>query len=93
LIDDLIISFCRNITPKDFAFKKGKHGDKKGKRQYLGKEAEKLFTSKLDSLFKGTVEIPRKNLGKRQEIESLINKEAQLLAKYLRGERANWDRE
>jgi hypothetical protein len=36
------------------------------------------------------VEIPRIRIGARQEIETLINEEALLFAKYLRGERAVW---
>ena len=36
------------------------------------------------------VEIPRVKVGNRQEIETLINEEALLLAKYLRGEKKEW---
>jgi len=36
------------------------------------------------------VEIPRIKHGKRQEIESLLNEEALLLARYLRSEKNEW---
>jgi CRISPR-associated protein Cas1 len=90
LVDDLIISFCTELKPSSFAFKKEKHGTKQGKRQYLNKEIERAFTLKLNELFRGTVSVPRMNVGKKQEVERLINEEALLLAKYLRGERKEW---
>ena len=36
------------------------------------------------------VEIPRIRMGKSQEIETLINEEAYLLAMYLSNEKASW---
>lgn len=50
----------------------------------------KGFTKKLDLFFQSTVEIPRVKVGKKQEIETLINEEALLFAKYLRGEKTTW---
>ena len=35
-------------------------------------------------------EAPRIRIGKRQEVETLINEEALLFAKYLRNERETW---
>jgi CRISPR/Cas system-associated endonuclease Cas1 len=90
LIDDLIISFCRDVSSKDFVFKKEKRSNRQGKRQYLKKKVERAFTEKLDALFRSFVEIPRVKVGKRQEVETLINEEALLLAKYLRGEKPLW---
>jgi hypothetical protein len=46
------------------------------------KELEKYFESKI--------EIPVIRHGKKQRIETLINEEALLLAKYLRDEKSNW---
>jgi CRISPR/Cas system-associated endonuclease Cas1 len=89
-MDDLVISFCRDATGKDFVFKTEKHSNRQGKRQYLDNELTKHFTKKLDLLFQQTVKIPRVNVGKRQEIETLINEEAWLFAKYLRRERTHW---
>jgi hypothetical protein len=36
------------------------------------------------------IEVPRIKVGKRQIIETLINEEALLLAKFLRDERTTW---
>lgn len=36
------------------------------------------------------VKIPRIKVGNKQEIETLINEEAMLLAKYLRNEKSGW---
>ena len=63
---------------------------RKGKREYLKKNPNKEFTKKLDNYFTSMVEIPRIRVGKRQEIETLINEESFLLAKYLRGEKMRW---
>ena len=40
--------------------------------------------------FESKVEIPLIRHGKKQRIETLINEEALLLAKFLRSERENW---
>jgi hypothetical protein len=52
---------------------------------------EKAFTKKLDGFFKSILEIPRARVGERQEVESLINEEALLFAKYLRNEKEDWN--
>jgi hypothetical protein len=41
-------------------------------------------------LFASDVKISRIRQGEKQEIETLINEEAFLFAKYLRGERSHW---
>jgi len=61
-----------------------------GKRIFLGREAENRLTSGLHSYFRSTVDVSCVKRGKKQEIESLINEEAMLLARYLRGEKENW---
>ena len=63
---------------------------KKGKREYLNDVETKNFTKKLNDYFETTVEIPRIKVGERQTIETLINEEALLFAKYLRNERKEW---
>jgi len=45
---------------------------------------------KLNAHFLTTVDIPRIKVGKKQELETLINEEAVLFAKYLRGECPTW---
>ena len=44
----------------------------------------------LNRLFESEVEIPRIRHGKKQTLETLINEEALLLAKYLRKENEVW---
>jgi hypothetical protein len=44
----------------------------------------------LNEYFQSKVEIPRIRMGKKQEIETLINEEAFLLAMYLRNEKQTW---
>jgi len=65
-------------------------GQKKGKREYLNEAETKEFTAKLNTYFEANVEIPRIKVGERQTIETLINEEALLFAKYLRNEKRDW---
>jgi len=44
----------------------------------------------LNDYFLTEVKIPRYRMDKRQELETLINEEAMLFAKYLRNERSEW---
>lgn len=46
--------------------------------------------TKLEVFFESTVDIPRIKVGKRQTLETLINEEALLLAKYVRNESKSW---
>ena len=70
--------------------KEEKHSNKKGKRQYLKDDLANEFTNKLNEYFLSKVSIPRIKVGAQQEIETLINEEAFLFAKYLRDERPTW---
>jgi hypothetical protein len=45
------------------------------------------FNSKLNNYFETNVESPRIKVGERQTIETLINEEELLFAKYLRNEK------
>ena len=91
LIDDFAIQYCQGLAKRDFTFKTEKaSGQKKGKREYLNDVETKDFTAKLNNYFETTVEIPRIKVGKRQTIETLINEEVLLFAKYLRNERMEW---
>ena len=44
----------------------------------------------VQTYFESKVEVPRIRHGSRQTLGTLINEEALLLAKYLRGERKAW---
>ena len=63
---------------------------RKGKREYLNNIKTRDLMKQLHRYFESKVEIPRIRVGKRQTIETLINEEAFLLAKFLRGERETW---
>jgi CRISP-associated protein Cas1 len=91
LIDDFVIQYCQNLAKRDFTFKTEKlSAHKKGKREYLNDVETKNFTAKLNSYFETVVEIPRIKVGQRQTIETLINEEVLLFAKYLRNEKKDW---
>ena len=90
LIDDFLIGFSKNMKPNDFAARTIIFNDKKGKRMYLNKTKTNELLKKLHDYFRSIVNVPRIKMGKRQEVESLINEEAFLLAKYMMGEKPNW---
>ena len=88
LIDDFVIKYCQELGKRDFKVKSENLSRKKsGKREYLTDIETKEFTAKLNNYFETTVEIPRIKVGKKQTIETLINEEALLFAKYLRNEK------
>jgi CRISPR-associated protein Cas1 len=91
LLDDFVLENAREFRPEDFELKSENFSkNRKGKRQYLEHDKQNAFFDKLNAYFKTKIEIPRNNVGRRQEFESLINEEALLLAKYLRNERKQW---
>ena len=90
LIDDFLMGYSQKLKPKDFTAKTEMFNEKKGKRIYLNKTKTNELTNKLHDYFRSIVDVPRIKMGKRQEIESLINEEALLLAEYLRGEKPHW---
>ena len=62
-----------------------------GKRQVLNKEKTKELTRKLNEYFETKINIPRIRHGKHQTLETLINEEAYLLAKFLGNEKTYWN--
>jgi hypothetical protein len=63
---------------------------RRGKREYLNSSKTRELERGLEELFGVMVEVPRIGHGSRQTLETLINEEALLLAKYLRGEMKIW---
>ena len=61
-----------------------------GKREYLNDMKTKEMLKELDNYFESMVDIPRVKVGRKQSIETLINEEALLLAKYIRKENDKW---
>ena len=91
LIDDFVIQHFKTLRKTDLVLKdEDVPPNRKGKREYLKKEENDAFVRKLNKYFTNIVEVPRMRIGERQEIETLINEEAFLFAKYLRGERKEW---
>jgi hypothetical protein len=90
LIDDFIIGYCKDLNKRDFAYKTENRSNRKSKRQYLKDDLANEFTNKLNIYFLSKVNLPRMKVGTQQEIETLINEEALLFAKYLRDERSTW---
>ncbi|MEM5854610.1 MAG: CRISPR-associated endonuclease Cas1 [Candidatus Aenigmatarchaeota archaeon] len=91
LIDLFLIDFSQNLTKKDFILKTEWYSTNRlGKRLVLNREKTNELTEKLNQLFETQVPIPRIRHGSKQQIETLINEEALLFAKYLRNEKDSW---
>ena len=58
--------------------------------EYLRYSETKTLLDELNRFFESMVEVKRIRNGEHQTLETLINEEALLFAKYLRGEIKNW---
>ena len=58
--------------------------------EYLSDNQTNTFVKSLNEYLERKVQVPRVRMGKSQEIETLINKEALLFAMYLRNETELW---
>lgn len=91
LVDDFVIDYSKDLELRDFVLKTEAYSRNKiGKRQYLNESRNRDFVNRLNRYFETEVTVPRIRRGKHQEIETLINEEAFLFAKYLRDERPTW---
>lgn len=82
---------CQRLEAKDFTVWAERLSRKRvGKREYLNDADTKCLMRALNQYFENMVEIPRIRIGNRQTIETLINEEALLFAKYLRDDRKTW---
>ena len=61
-----------------------------GKREVLNKSETGEILAELNRFFENRVEVKRIRNGEHQTLETLINEEAQLFAKYLRSEIKGW---
>ena len=64
--------------------------NKKGKRVYLNDAQTRDLMKQLDRFFESFIDVPRIRVGKRQTIDTLINEEALIFAKFLRSELKIW---
>lgn len=91
LVDDFLIGFCKTVSKRDFVMKDERTTRKRrGKREYLNGSMTRELERGLNDLFERMVEVPRIRHGSRQTLETLIDEEALLLAKFLRDERKTW---
>jgi len=91
LVDDFLVQYCQRLRKKDLTTKAESVSRKrKGKREYLNRGQTKQLMKQLNAFFEAIVEVPRIRIGGRQTIETLINEEALVLAKFLRDERKTW---
>lgn len=90
LVDDFLIGLSRSLKASDFKARPETFKGKAGKRMYMDKKRTDALTEQLHGYFQKKVEVPRFRHGYRQEIESLINEEAILLALYIRNKSREW---
>jgi CRISPR-associated protein Cas1 len=89
LIDDFLIG--RRLHKKDFVLVTDFMMHlKMGKRIHLCEYETNELAEDLNGLFDRVVEIPRMRHGSKQTLDTLINEEAFLLARYLRNEKQTW---
>jgi len=92
LIDDYLIERRKKFHKKDFVVVTDfMMRLKMGKRIHLCEYETDSLADGLNSLFNREVEIPRIRHGKKQTLDTLINEEALLLAKYFRNEIREWN--
>jgi len=91
LIDDFLIERRTRFHKNDFVvITDFMNHLRMGKKIHLCNYETDSLAEDLNRFFERTVEIPRIKHGQRQTLETLINEEALLLAKYLRNERSAW---
>jgi len=91
LMDDFLIQYCQKLRKKDFIVKtEVLSRGKKGKREYLNDSETDDLMKELNQFFETRVEVPRIRVGQGQTLETLINEESLLLAKFLRDESESW---
>ena len=91
MVDDFVIQFCQGIKERDFIVKSEAVSRKrKGKHEYLNNVETRRMMKELKKYFDSKLEVPLIRYGEKQRIETLINEEALLLAKFLRDENKTW---
>jgi CRISPR/Cas system-associated endonuclease Cas1 len=87
LMDDFEIQFCQDLKERDFKVKSESVSRKrKGKREYLTDAETRNMMKNLERYFELKVDLPLMRYGEKQKLETLINEEALIIAKYLRNE-------
>jgi hypothetical protein len=87
-----MFEYVQGLKPSDFNTKEVQASLKqKGRQEYLNDAKTKEMMRELNDYFTTKIEIPLIRYGKRQRIETLINEETLLLAKYIRNEENDWN--
>ena len=91
IIDDFLIQYYKRISKKGFVTKtEVASRRKRGKREYLNDFMTKALLNELNNFFEIMVGVKRIKNGEHQTIETLINEEILLFAKFLRREQKIW---
>ena len=91
LIDDFLLERCKKYHKKDFVLVTDFMMHlRMGKKIHLCEYETNGLAEDLNRFFEHMVEVPRIRIGKRQTIDTLINEEALLLAKFLRNKQKIW---
>jgi CRISPR-associated protein Cas1 len=91
MADDFLIKYCQKFTSKDFVVKTEQYiPNRRGMREYLNDSMTNRLIRAFYDYLDWKVRIPRIRHGYRQSLETLINEESLLFAKYLRNERETW---
>jgi hypothetical protein len=86
-----LIQYCQKINSKDFVVKtEDLTRRKKGKRQYLNNQLTREMMKQMKLYFESYVKVLRMKVGKKQTIETLINEETLVFAKFVRNEHKIW---
>jgi len=86
-----MFDYVQGLKPCDFTTKDVQASRKrKGKREYLNDAKTREMMRDLSDYFDTIIELPLIRYGKRQRIETLINEEALLLAKFIRKGSEAW---
>lgn len=72
-MDDFVIQYVKKLKPRDFILKTEEYANRKGKREYLNDLKTRGFMKMLNEYFLAEVDVPRFRMGKKQELETLIN--------------------
>ncbi len=90
-MDDFVIQYCRKLRKEDFIIKNEAFSTKrKGKREYLSDSQTRGLVEGLNRYFQSKMGMPRIQMGNKQEVETLVNEEALLLAMLFRNEKKEW---
>jgi len=91
LIDDFLLERSHKFHKKDFVLVTDfMMRLKRGKRIHLCEYETNELAEDLNGLFDRVIEIPRIRHGSKQTLDTLINEEAYLLARFLRNEKQTW---